>query len=79
MPRLTASAKEIASLKSRARRALQDYHYLTAGLDCGAAMAQYVSTEAARTAAEFDSAMRMLAEIDPDCPAWRPLTAGALP
>lgn len=62
---------KIARLKLRAAIVYKRYMDATEHLDCGHAIAQVVSLDAAKYAAEFDAIMDQLAEIDKNCPKTR--------
>jgi hypothetical protein len=74
--RSTDTQARILTLKNRARVALQHYRLIGSWADCGNALLQHISPEAAEAAAEVDAAMAELARIDPACPKWTPLSAG---
>lgn len=62
---------EVWFLKNKAAMLYCEYQKQVAPYDCGAALAQYINPDIAKTAAEFDEVMDKLAALDPMCPAFR--------
>ena len=66
---------QITRLRHEARHHYLAYLHVVDGMDCGHAMAQTISADAATHAREFDHIMDQLAAIDPNCPKSRLVVA----
>jgi hypothetical protein len=60
--------REIARLKRRALRAAATMNAIVDSMDCGHALAGFISSDYNRAQIRYTSAMARLKEIDPDFP-----------